>query len=164
MTPHPLSPNPPCCSPAQEGPGEYGCADKLYVSIEDIKSTGSSLDRGPCGIVSVYRRATDATYEKTTYKIMGEKGPKFKEALSKVCACVLLSVCLCMSHSQAPAGGVLALCRYWCLGPLTLLGLAVLLFEKRIRQICGFNSDLDPVSTPHWPALMRRVVLSNPLR
>ena len=80
------------------------------MSIDD-KPTADSLGTGLCGIVSVYRRTSDTTYERTTYRIMGDKGRKFLDALSNVRASVL----------PAAAGGVvLALWRRWCLSALTL--------------------------------------------
>ena len=90
-TPHPIPEPPLLLSPAQEGPGEYESTDKLYVSIVEPKLTeGSSDTSGLCGTIYVYRRAIDTRYEKTTYKIMGDKGKRFLEALSQVRSSVLL--------------------------------------------------------------------------
>jgi hypothetical protein len=85
-TPHSI---PLLLSPAQEGPGEYDSTDKLYVSIKNPNADSSDTS-GLCGTIYVYRRATDTTYEKTTYKIKGIKGKRFLEALSQVRSSVLL--------------------------------------------------------------------------
>ena len=86
----PLTPIPLLLSPDQEGPGEYDSTDKLYVSITNHNADSSDTS-GLCGTIYVYRRAIDTRYEKTTYKIMGDKGKRFLEALSQVRSSVLLS-------------------------------------------------------------------------
>ena len=85
----PLTPIPLLLSPDQEGPGEYDSTDKMYVSITN-QNADSSDTSGLCGTIYVYRRAIDTRYEKTTYKIMGDKGKRFLEALSQVRSSVLL--------------------------------------------------------------------------